>query len=123
MGCRCSGPDEASRLRYAPIFIAVLALVVPTSAWAANWVRNPDQPSQWIDLDSRKHDDEVVRFNVSLSVDADTGTPSTAEDDLVIELLNCSSGKRVMVLPMLDNETRNLPTLSQDDPLFRLICG
>ena len=56
-------------------------------------------------------------------MDSDTGQPSTSEDDLVIELLNCDSGKRVMMLPMLDNETRHLPTLSQDDPLLKLICG
>ena len=86
-------------------------------------MRNPDQPNQWIDLESRKHDDEVVRFDVSLSTDADTGNPSSAEDDLVIELLNCTSGKRVMILPMLDNATRQLPTLSHDSPLLRLICG
>jgi hypothetical protein len=75
------------------------------------------------DLDSRKHDEEVVRFDVSLSVNADTGQPSNDEDDLVIELLNCTSGKRAMILPMLDNETRQLPALSQDDPLLRLVCG
>ncbi len=103
--------------------IAVFGSLTASNAWAANWVRNPDQPSQWIDLDSRKNDEEVIRFNVSLSFDTDKGEPSTAEDDLVIELLNCSSGKRVMMLPMLDNETRTLPTLSQDNPLRRLICG
>ena len=110
-------------MRYAPTLLAVLCFATPSLASAANWVRNPDQPSQWINLDSRKHDEEVVRFDVSLSINADTGTPSTDEDDLVIELLNCTSGKRTMILPMLDNETRHLPTLSQDDPLLRLVCG
>jgi len=94
----------------------------PTLAWAGQWVRNPDQPSQWIDLSSRKPDDDVTRFDVSLSMNADTGQPSTADDDLVIELLNCSSGRRVMLLPMLDSQTRQLPTLAEDDPLRRLIC-
>jgi hypothetical protein len=110
-------------VRYTVAVLALFCLAVPTVSWAAKWVRNPDQPNQWIDLESRKHDDEVVRFDVSLSTDADTGNPSTAEDDVVIELLNCTSGKRVMLLPMLDNETRHLPSLSQDDPLLRLICG
>jgi len=41
----------------------------------------------------------------------------------VIELLNCTSGKRVMMLPMLDDQTRQLPTLSHDDPLLKLVCG
>ena len=109
--------------RYSAMFLAFCGLALPGAAVAAKWVRNPSQPSQWIDLDSRKHDDEVIRFNVSLSMDSDTGQPSTSEDDLVIELLNCDSGKRVMMLPMLDNETRHLPTLSQDDPLLKLICG
>jgi hypothetical protein len=105
------------------IVTAVIAALLPTTVFAANWVRNPDQPSQWIDLSSRKHDDEVVRFDVSLSTDADSGVPSTAKDDLAIELLNCDSGKRVMMLPMLDNQTRHLPDLGTDDPLRRLICG
>jgi hypothetical protein len=98
-------------------------MLMPAPSWAAKWVRNPIQPSQWIDLDSRKADEEVIRFDVSLSVDPDTGEPSTAEDDLVIELLNCTSGKRVMLLPMLDNQTRQLPALSPGDPLLKLICG
>ncbi len=102
--------------------MCLLAALVPTSVLAANWVRNPDQPSQWIDLASRKHDDEVVRFDVSLSTDADSGAPSTAQDDMVIELLNCTSGKSVMILPVLDNQTRHLRDLAQDDPLLRLIC-
>jgi hypothetical protein len=112
-------------LRKSPTLLAITAFgtFLSANAWAANWVRNPDQPSQWIDLDSRKHDEEVVRFDVSLSFDTDKGVPSTADDDLVIELLNCSSGKRVMLLPMLDNETRTLPALSEDNPLRRLICG
>ena len=101
----------------------LLTVLVPCVATAANWVRNPDQPNQWIDLESRKPDDEVIRFDVSLSTNSDTGAPSTAKDDLVIELLNCKSGKRIMILPMLDNDTRHLPTLSDDDPLFHLICG
>ena len=105
------------------VVAAVLAGLAPVAAFAAQWVRNPDQPSQWIDLDSRKHDDEVVRFLVSLSTDKDTGQPSTTDDDVVIELVNCTSGKRVMLLPMLDNQTRHLPTLDDDDPLRRLICG
>jgi len=100
-----------------------IAALLPTSLQAAQWLRNPDQPSQWIDLSSRKHDDEVVRFDVSLSTNADSGAPSTANDDLVIELLNCDNGKRVMMLPMLDNQTRHLPDLGRDDPLRRLICG
>jgi hypothetical protein len=101
----------------------LLAVFAPAAAWAASWVRNPDQPNQWIDLESRKPDDEVIRFTVSLSTNSDTGAPSTAADDVVIELLNCKSGKRIMILPMLDNDTRHLPTLSDDDPLFHLICG
>ena len=108
--------------------IALLAACLLASpSWAAKWVPNPSQSGQWIDLDSRKAadptDPEVLRFDISLSVDPDTGQPSTEEDDLVIELLNCSSGKRLMLLPMLDNQTRNLPTLSQQDPLLKLICG
>jgi hypothetical protein len=101
----------------------LLAALVPAAAQAENWVRNPEQPSQWIDLDSRKPDDEVMRFDVSLGSDGDTGAASTDTDDIVIELLNCQSGKRVMILPMLDNATRNLPTLSADSPLLQLICG
>lgn len=110
-------------MRYTALLIA-LAACVPTAALArkANWVPNPSAGGQWIDLDSRKNDDEVVRFDVSLSRD-DNGQPSTAQDDLVIELLNCENGTRVMILPMLDNNTRHLPTLSQDDPLRRLICN
>ena len=103
--------------------LVAAATVVPAAAGAAQWVRNPNQPSQWIDLLSRKPDDEVMRFDISLSTNADTGQPSTADDDIVIELLNCSSGKRVMLLPMLDNQTRQLPTLAEDDPLRRLICN
>ena len=102
--------------------MSLLTVFAPASAWAANWVRNPDQPNQWIDLASRKHDDEIVRFDVSLGTDADSGAASTAQDDVVIELLNCKSGKRVMILPVLDNQTRHLPDLIQDDPLRRLIC-
>ena len=104
------------------LMMCLLPMLVPTSLWAASWVRNPDQPSQWIDLASRKNDDEVVRFDVSLSTDADSSAPSTAQDDVVIELLNCTSGKRVMILPVLDNQTRHLPDLIQDDPLRQLIC-
>jgi len=108
-------------MRYLAVLFCALALGVPTLAQAAKWVPNPIQAGQWIDLDSRKHDDDVVRFDVSLSVD-DKGQPSTDQQDLVIELLNCDDGKRVMILPMLKNDTRHLPTLSQDDPLRRLIC-
>ena len=97
--------------------------LVPAFAGAAEWVRNPDQPSQWIDLSSRTPDDDVIRFNVSLSTDSDTGAASTAKDDVVIELMNCTSGKRTMILPMLDNDVRHLPTLGDNDPLRRLICG
>ncbi len=105
------------------VFASVVGALIPTSLWAAEWVRNPDQPNQWIDLSSRKHDDDVVRFDVSLGTDTDSGAASTATDDLAIELLNCVSGKRVMMLPMLDNQTRHLPDLGSDDPLRRLICG
>ncbi|MBI1211231.1 MAG: hypothetical protein GC190_07200 [Alphaproteobacteria bacterium] len=110
-------------MRNKAALLAMICLAVPMVAQAAKWVRNPSQPGQWIDLDSRKHTEEVVSFKVSLSVDADTGQPSTADDDLVIELLNCIDGKRTMILPMLGNDTRALPTLSQDDPLMALICG
>jgi len=109
--------------RYLAVFLALCSVGMASPVQAAKWVRNPSQPSQWIDLDSRKHDDEVVRFTVSLGVDSDTGQPSTSDDDLVIELLNCESGKRVMMLPMLDNATRHLPTLSKSDPLFQVVCG
>ena len=103
-------------------FLALYCMAAPGFALAAKWVPNPSQPGQWIDLDSRKHDDEVIRFDVSLGVD-DNGQPSTSDDDRVIEIVNCESGKRVMVMPMLDNDTRHLPTLSQEDPLRKLICG
>ena len=113
----------ARALRYTALLIALVTCTTSTAiARAANWVPNPSAAGQWIDLDSRKSDDEVVRFNVSLSRD-DKGQPSTDEQDLVIEILNCENGNRVMVLPMLNNDTRHLPTLSQDDPLFRLICN
>jgi hypothetical protein len=104
-------------------FLAICLVTAPGLALAAKWVPNPSQPGQWIDLDSRKHDEEVVRFNVSLSTNSDTGQPSTSEDDVVIEVLNCESGKRVMIMTMLDNSPRTLPTLSHDDPLLRLVCG
>jgi hypothetical protein len=104
-------------------FLALSLLAAPGLAVAAKWVPNPSQPGQWVDLDSRKHDEEVVRFNVSMSTNADTGQPSTTDDDVVIEVLNCETGKRVMIMTMLDNDTRHLPTLSQDDPLLKLVCG
>src|SRR5882757_5171150 len=104
--------------RHLAVFLALCCISVPALALGAKWVPNPSQPGQWIDLDSRKHDDEVVRFDVSLGVD-DTGQPSTSDDDRVVEIINCESGKRVMVMPMLDNDTRHLPTLSQDDPLLK----
>ena len=101
----------------------MVGLLLPTCLWAAQWARNPDQPGQWVDLSSRKHDDEVVHFNISLGTDSDSGQPSTTDDDLAVEILNCISGKRVMVMPMLGNQTRHLPDLGEDDPLRRLICN
>ena len=110
-------------LRYLPGFLVLSLAAIPGLAVAAKWVPNPSQPSQWVDLDSRRHDDEVVRFNVSLSTNSDTGQPSTDDEDVVIEVLNCVSGKRVMIMTMLQNAPRTLPTLSHDDPLLKLVCG
>jgi hypothetical protein len=116
-----------SNLRYVAALLAVLGMLVPAASSAAKWVANPSQAGQWIDLESRRPadptDPDVLRFDVSLAVDPDSGQPSTAEDDLVIEVVSCISGKRLMLMPMLDNQTRHLPTLPQGDPLLKLICG
>jgi hypothetical protein len=105
------------------VLTSFLVATLPTTAWAAQWVRNPERPDQWIDLASRKHDDEIVRFDVSLGTDSERGTASTSPDDVAIELLNCVSGKRVLMLPMLDNQTRHLPDLPEGDALRTLVCG
>lgn len=114
-------------MRYTPALLIASFLLANAPAWAANWVRNPSQAGQWIDLDSRRPadptDPDVIRFDVSLATNPDSGQPSTDEDDLVIEVVSCVSGKRLMLMPMLDNQIRNLPGLSQNDPLLKLICS